>query len=100
LFSWRRVISTTILVSLLICVAYITFEGARIATGRPFHWPFVAKHWETGFPTQVTPAMLSISIIRMLIAGAIAAVGQRRWGTPVFLAVMAIAGYLSATTVA
>jgi len=84
LLSWRRVISSTFAVGLLICVAYVCLEVARMLEGMPLRPPVVGLHWNTGFPLQVIPAMISISIMRFLIAQSIARLGKGAAATCIF----------------
>ncbi len=95
LFSVHRVISTSAFVALMICLGYFVIEGARIATGHTLRWPFVGVHWATGFPVQVLPAMVSISISRGIVAGSIRLFGRMKWGTLPLLVAVGTAGYLS-----
>ena len=95
LFSWHRFLSTALYVSTVICAAYITFESVRVASGQEFRWPFTEIHWNTGFPAQVLPGMISISVTRLMVNGCIRVVGQSRWSTLVFLLAIGVAAYVS-----
>lgn len=95
LFSVHRVISTSVFVAVMICLGYLAIEGARVATGQTLRWPFVGVHWATGFPVQVLPAMVSISISRGIVAGSVRVFGRMKWGTLPFLVAVGAAGYLS-----
>jgi hypothetical protein len=95
LVSWRRLFSVALFVVVLIVFAYLTFEASRVASGKPLRWPFIAPHWETGFPGQVVPAMISISITRMIVSGCVRLVGRVQFSTLAFLVACALAGYIS-----
>lgn len=95
LFSVHRFVATLLLVSVLMCAAYAVYEAARILDGKEFRWPFQSEHWDTGFPSQVLPGMLSISITRTLVSATTRLVGQSRWSTPAFLIAIGVAGYAS-----
>jgi len=96
LLSIHRAVATTLFVAALICIAYVVFEATRAATGKTFRWPFIKPHWETGFPWQVLPAMISISVTRLIVDGSIRVFGKFKWGTLAFLVAIGLAGYMSA----
>lgn len=95
LFSIRRLVVTTLCVAALVTLAYVVYEGVRLVAGKEVRWPFVAPHWATGFPVQVLPAMVSISITRLLVVSSLYVVKQVGGGTPLFLLAIGSAGYLS-----
>ena len=93
--SWRRLISSTLFVVVLICIAYVVYEGVRVIAGKPLRWPFLPPHWETGFPVQVLPAMASISLTRFMVTGCVRLLAFLRGGTVLFVLAVGVAGYLS-----
>jgi len=95
LFSVHRVVSTSAFVAVMICLGYLVIEGNRVVTGQTLRWPFVGVHWATGFPVQVLPAMVSISISRRIVTGSVRFFGRMKWGTFPFLIAVGAAGYLS-----
>jgi hypothetical protein len=96
LLSRHRLVSTAVLVTILVSIAYLILETSQVTSGPP-RWPFAAEYMR--WPFQVILAMVSISITRALVTTCLRAVKGYRWGTPIFLFAIGLAGYLSAAIV-
>jgi hypothetical protein len=64
LMSWRRVFSCTVLFCISATLFYVLIETFRYYHGLGWRPPFTGFHFNTGFPFQLFPMMLYMSVTR------------------------------------
>jgi hypothetical protein len=85
LLSWKRLFSCTILCGISIAVFYSLVETLRYYYGLNWRPPFTSFHYNTGFPFQIFPMMLYISITRYFTESSIRWFEFKKFGTVKFI---------------
>lgn len=85
LLSWKRLFSCTILCGISIVLFYSLVETLRYYYGLNWRPPFTSFHYYTGFPFQIFPMMLYISITRYFTESSIRWFEFKKFGTVKFI---------------
>ena len=88
LLSLRRLFSCLLLCCISIAVFYMLVETLRYSYGESWRPPFTGFHRSTGFPTQVIPMMVYMSVTRYFTELSIRWFEKARFGTFKFLMFM------------